>query len=176
MKKIIAFGGSNSKNSINKQFSHYTADLLQSADIMKLDLNDFVIPIYGIDLEKEKGIPEDAIRLTKLIKKADGAIISLAEHNGAYTAAFKSIFDWISRIDPNAFETTPVLLLSTSPGGRAGASVMSIALDRFPRHGASIPAHFSLPSFYDNFKEGELVNEELKTELLEKVNLFEEAI
>ncbi len=176
MKKIIALGGSNSKESINKQFAHYASGLIEEADLIKLDLNDFTIPMYGIDEEKENGMPKDAENLTKLIQNTDGIVISLAEHNGAYTAAFKNVFDWISRIEAKVFETTPVLLLSTSPGGRGGASVMQIALDRFPRHGATIPAYFSLPNFYDNFKDGKLVNEELLSELKEKVKLFEGAI
>ena len=176
MKKIIAFGGSNSKESINKQFAHYVADLLEESDVLKLDLNDFSIPLYGIDEENANGMPKEAENLVKLIRNADGVILSLAEHNGAYTAVFKNIFDWMSRIESKVFESTPVLLLSSSPGGRGGASVMEIALDRFPRHGAVIPAHFSLPSFYDNFKEGKLVNEKLKSDLIEKINLFQKAI
>lgn len=88
-------------------------------------------------------------------------MLSLAEHYGNFTAEFKNTFDWISREDAKMFETTPVFLLSTSPGGRGGVSVMNIALDRFPRHGATIPVYFILASFYDNFKNGELANEEL---------------
>ena len=172
MKKIIALGGSTSKTSINKKFAYYTASLIERADILPLDLNDFAAPLYRIDEEKANGIPKEAKNLVKLIQNADGLVLSLAEHNGNFTAGFKNIFDWMSRHEPKVFANTPILLLSTSPGSRGGASVMSIALERFPRHGASIPAHFSLPSFQDNFREGELVNGELKTELLEKVKLF----
>lgn len=82
----------------------------------------------------------------------------------------------MSRYEPKVFANTPILLLSTSPGGRGGASVMSIALERFPRHGASIPAHFSLPSFQDNFVNKELTNQELQTELMNQVKLFVSSI
>jgi chromate reductase, NAD(P)H dehydrogenase (quinone) len=99
-------------------------------------------------------------------------VLSLAEHYGNFTAEFKNTFDWISREDAKMFETTPVFLLSTSPGGRGGVSVMNIALDRFPRHGATIPVYFILASFYDNFKNGELANEELLAVLKEKIELF----
>lgn len=176
MKKIIALAGSSSKKSINKQFAYYVADLIEDVDLIKLDLIDFDVPMYSIDEETENGMPKDIQSLTKLIINADGIVISLAEHNGSYTAAFKSIFDWISRIDTKVFETTPVLLLSTSPGGRGGASVMATAMDTFPRHGATIPANFSLPSFYDNFKDGKLVHEELISDLNVQIKLFEEAI
>ncbi|MDA9067043.1 NAD(P)H-dependent oxidoreductase [Flavobacteriales bacterium] len=176
MKKIIALAGSNSKESINKQFAYYVSELIEGVDLIQLDLNDFEVPMYGIDEENENGMPKDAQSLTKLIQKADGIVISLAEHNGSYTAVFKNIFDWISRIEAKVFETTPVLLLSTSSGGRAGSSVMQAAMDRFPRHGATIPANFSLPSFYDNFKDGKLVDENLLSDLKEKITLFEEEL
>lgn len=176
MKNIIALGGSNSKESINMQLAHYTAGLVSGVNVQNLDLNDFSMPMYGIDLENEKGMPKEANKLSELIRNADGIVLSLAEHNGSYAAVFKNAFDWISRIDAKVFETTPMLLLSTSPGARAGKSVMDTALDRFPRHGANIVENFSLPSFYDNFKNNELVNEELKSDLVKKVKAFEEAI
>lgn len=176
MKNIIALGGSNSKDSINKQFAHYAASLISGVNVQNLDLIDFSMPMYGIDLENEKGMPEAAKKLTELILNTDGIVLSLAEHNGAYSAFFKNAFDWISRIEAKVFETTPMLLLSTSPGGRAGQSVMEIALDRFPRHGATIVENFSLPSFYDNFKNDEIINEEMKAELMGKIKAFEKAI
>ena len=99
MKRIIAFAGSNSKNSINKQLVGYTAQQLQSVTTEVLDLNDYELPIYGIDHEREHGIPENAQRFLDEIKSSDGMILSLAEHNGAYSTAFKNLFDWMSRID-----------------------------------------------------------------------------
>lgn len=176
MKKIIALGGSNSEESINKQFAYFTAGLIDEADVLKLDLNDFLVPMYGVDHEKKSGMPKEAQSLVKLIQNADGIVLSLAEHNGSYTAVFKNIFDWMSRIEAKVFETTPVLLLSTSPGSRGGASVLAAALDRFPRHGAKISGSLSLPNFYDNFKEGKLINEELNTELRVQINLFEASL
>lgn len=176
MKKILALGGSNSKSSINKQLAHFSASKITAHEVTYLDLNDFPMPIYGIDLEAEKGMPESATKLTKLIQDSDGIVLSLAEHNGSYSAVFKNAFDWVSRIETKVFETTPMLLLSTSPGARAGKSVMDTALDRFPRHGAKIVEHFSLPSFYENFKENEIVNEEFNTELMAKIKSFESTI
>ncbi|MEN8928522.1 MAG: NAD(P)H-dependent oxidoreductase [Flavobacteriales bacterium] len=172
MKKIIALAGSTSKKSINKQFAYYVANQLSGADVLKLDLNDFSMPMYSVDLENEKGIPKEAINLAKLFRNADGIILSLAEHNGNFTAAFKNVFDWISREDVKVFESSPLLLLSSSPGERGGASVMNIALDRFPRHGATISAYFSLPSFYDNFKDGSLISDDLSSILNQKIDLF----
>ncbi|RED49442.1 NADPH-dependent FMN reductase [Seonamhaeicola aphaedonensis] len=172
MKKVIALAGSNSKKSINKQLAIYTANLIDDVKTNILDLNDFDIPIYSIDYENEHGIPDKAYKFLSLVKEADGVILSLAEHNGAYTTAFKNIFDWVSRIEGSFWSEKPMLLMATSPGGRGGASVLSIAQDRFPRHAANITGVFSLPSFGTNFSEGKISNKDLDDELKEHVKNF----
>ena len=99
MKKIITLGGSNSKESINKKLAEYTGSLLAGVEVINLDLNDFDLPLYSIDVENEQGFSEDLLALNETVELSDGIIISLAEHNGAYSAAFKNAFDWLSRID-----------------------------------------------------------------------------
>ena len=41
MKKIIAFGASSSKTSINKQLATYAANLFKNAEVEVLDLNNY---------------------------------------------------------------------------------------------------------------------------------------
>ncbi len=176
MKKIIALGGSNSKNSINKALATYTANQLENSEITVVDLNDFDLPLYGIDLENEKGIPQDATRLDDLIAAADGLVVSLAEHNGSYSTAFKNAYDWISRINQKVWKGKPMLLMATSPGGRGGATVLQTAMVTFPRMGANVIASFSLPSFHTNFSEEGIQDEELNADLNQKIRLFQEAI
>jgi NAD(P)H-dependent FMN reductase len=173
MKKIIAFAGSNSKNSINKQFAIYASSLVDNVEVTILDLNDFELPIYGIDYETENGIPENAHKFLEHIKSSDGIILSLAEHNGAYAAVFKNLFDWMSRINTKLWNDKSILIMATSPGGRGGATVLGIAKNTFPHLGANIIAEFSLPSFYDNFLDGKLTNEELNRVLKEAVKSFQ---
>ncbi|MFV0564764.1 MAG: NADPH-dependent FMN reductase [Flavobacteriaceae bacterium] len=176
MKKIAAFAGSNSKNSINKQLVHYAASLFENVNVDILDLNDFELPLFGVDLEKESGIPENAHRFFERIKAADGVLLSLAEHNGAYTAAFKNLFDWVSRIEVKWFYDNPVMLMATAPGGRGGLSVLELAQNRFPRHNAHIVNVFSLPFFKDNFKDGKLVNPDYDLQLKQAIKQFEKTI
>ena len=161
MKKIIAFAGSNSKKSINKDLVSYASSLLENVEVEVLDLNDFPVPIYGIDGETENGIPDKALEFLKKIQGADGLILSLAEHNGNFASVFKNIYDWSSRIEKEVWNNTPMLLMATSPGARGGASVLAIAKSGFPYLGGNIVADFSLPSFYDNFKDGKIVNNQL---------------
>lgn len=176
MKNIIAFAGSNSKTSINKQLVSYATSKLSNVNVSILDLNDFEVPVYGIDLETENGVPENARKLSELIEKSDAIVLSLAEHNGSYSAAFKSIFDWMSRVNQKVWRNKPMLLMSTSPGGRGGAGVLGNAKMAFPHLGGNIVAEFSLPSFFDNFNDGKVTNEELDSILHSEVLKLSEAL
>ena len=169
--KIIAFGGSPSKNSINKKLATYAASLFANAEVEILDLNNFQMPLFTVDIEAEIGQHELAKAFLAKIKSADFLVVSLAENNGNYSAAFKNIFDWCSRITPKVFQEKPMLLLATSPGARGGASVLEIAKTAFPRYGADIKATFSLPSFNANFdiEKLEISNAELDNQLKEIV-------
>lgn len=170
MKKIIAFAGSSSKHSINKQLATYTTTLFNNAEVEILDLNDYEMPLYSVDKEKEIGLPDLAVQFLSKIGNADLLVISLAEHNGAYTTAFKNIFDWTSRVNVKIFQSKKLLLMATSDGARGGSSVLEIAKDRFPRHDAEIVGAFSFPHFSTNFDEKEgITNAELKEKLLEIV-------
>lgn len=170
MKSIITFAGSNSGTSINKQLANHAATLIKDVEVIKLDLNDFELPIYGIDYENTHGIPKKVIDFLNHIKSSDGIVLSLAEHNGAYTAVFKNILDWLSRADKAVFQNKPMLLMATSPGGRGGQSVLELAKNSFPHFGGNIVSDFSLPSFNANFSDEEITNKELATELEKAVN------
>ncbi len=176
MKKIIALGGSNSKDSINKKLAVYAANQITDSETIVADLNEFELPLYGIDLEKEIGIPENAIKLNEYLEEVDGIIISMAEHNGSFTAAFKNTIDWLSRIDQKVWKDKPMLLMATSPGGRGGATVLGTAIASFPFLGGKVIADFSLPSFYDNFSEVGLKNDELGRALDKKIQDFQATI
>lgn len=170
--KIIAFGASTSKHSINKQFAIYTANQFENAEIEILDLNDFPLPLFTVDLENETGIPDNAKRFYNKLQTADLILISLSEHNGTYTAAFKNLFDWVSRYQMKMFEGRKLFLISTSTGIRGGQGSIEAAVSRFPRHGAEIITIFSLPEYQKNFDiEKGITNEELKNSFLNKVNL-----
>ncbi len=176
MKTIVAFAGSDSKTSINKQLATYTAGLVENATVKVLDLNDYELPIYGIDLEKEIGIPEKAHKFLKMIQEADGMVLSLAEHNGAYATVFKNIFDWMSRIDGKLWGNVPMLLMATSPGARGGQTVLDIAKGRFPYMGGNIVGDYSLPSFNDNFVDGKINDADLLKKLHAEVAKLQAAV
>lgn len=173
--KIVAFGASPSKNSINKKLATYAASLFENAEVEVLDLNDYQMPLFSVDVEAEIGQHELAKAFLVKIESADFLVVSMAENNGNYSAAFKNVFDWSSRIMGKVFQGKPMLLMATSPGVRGGASSLEIAKNAFPRYGADIKATFSLPSFNENFdvEKGVISNVEFDNQLKEIVKSLE---
>ena len=176
MKNIITFAGSNSKNSINKKLAALASSQIENTKITVLDLNDFALPLYSVDTEAEEGFPENLVKFNEILKATDGIILSLAEHNGSYTVAFKNLYDWLSRLDKNVWKNKPMLLMSTSPGGRGGASVFSTASNSFPHLGGNIVASFSLSFFAKNFSEEKLMDEQLDQDFIKEIQKFKQAL
>jgi chromate reductase len=172
MKTILAIGGSSSKQSINKKLAGYTANQVENATVVILDLNDFEMPVFSVDVEAESGSPEAAGRFRDHINAADGIVLSLAEHNGSYSAAFKNVVDWTSRIQGKVWGEKPMFLMATSPGGRGGQTVLASATVGYPHLGANVVSNFSLPSFNDNFSEEGIKNEELSAEFNQQLETF----
>lgn len=176
MKKIVAIGASNSKNSINTIFATYIANQLENSQVTVLDWSEMVLPLYSPDLEAETGIPENAHRFKQLIDEADAIVLSLAEHNSLPTAAFKNLWDWTSRIEKEFWANKPMFLAAVSPGGRGGANVLKVIKELLPHFGGNIQAEFSLASFYQKFENNELNDPTIKEELSTKIQLFSKSI
>lgn len=165
--KITAFGASNSKNSINKKLALYTASLIENAEVNLLDLNDYEMPIYSEDHEKENGIPEKVKLFVKNFADTNLIIISFAEHNGTYTTAFKNILDWSTRVKRGFLNKKPMFILSASPGPRGAISVLNTAISSMPHFDGEVKAHYSFPNFYENFdvEKNIVVNNQINADL-----------
>lgn len=172
--KILAFAASNSRSSINKSLVTYAANLVENAEVDLIDINDYEMPIYSSDRENESGIPQLAHNFLNKIKQADAVMISFAEHNGSYTAAYKNLFDWTSRIDMKVFQDKPTVLLATSPGPGGASSVLAAAKGSAPYFGMDVKADLSVGKFYDEFdmEKGELKNAEIKDKLMTVVSFL----
>lgn len=170
--RILAFAGSTSSTSINRELVKYTLTFFGDDDVNLTDLNDFTMPLFSVDEEK-KGYPEQAHRFLKAIEEADAIICSFAEHNGNFAVGFKNVFDWASRINKTVFQNKPMLLMATSPGGYGGGNVLETAQRSLPRYGANIKEVFSLPKFGQNFEIGKgIVEQELKEKHAQAVENF----
>ena len=170
--KVTCFAASSSRASINRKLVTYAAGLIKDAEVEILDLNDYELPLFSVDREAELGQPPLAQAFLDKISGSDALIIAFAEHNGCYSAAYKNIYDWASRIQAKVYRDKRMLLLATSPGGRGGRSVLDLALSQIPRFGGDIRASISVPMFMENFdlERGVIINEEIDQELRAAIN------
>lgn len=177
MKNILVLAGTSHRDSINLALATYAGQQLDNAELTILDLNDFEMPLYSQDLEEASGIPQEAKDFLALIQASDGILLSLAEHNGSYSAAFKNVLDWTTRVETKLWSSKPMLLMATSPGGRGGANVLGAAEGYFPHLGANIAATFSLPSYFDHFSvESGISDAESKASLESALQSFKNAL
>ena len=140
--KTLAFAASTSRHSINRALINHAAarlgEIMPAAQIETLDLNQYEMPIYSIDREREGGIPAPAKAFFGRIGAADAVLVAFAEHNGFVTAAWKNVFDWMSRIDMKLWQGKPVVMLAATPGPRAGENVLASQKLLAPHFGADL--------------------------------------
>lgn len=165
--KILAFAATNNRQSINKQLVSHAADLIHSgliegAEVEIIDLNDYEMPIFSVDREQAEGIHELAHAFYNKIAHADALLVSFAEHNASYTAAYKNLYDWTSRIDMKVYQGKPSVLLATSPGPGGAANVLGTAKSSALYFGMEVKADLSVAKFFDKFdtKAGTLTDKE----------------
>ncbi|RDH84103.1 MAG: NADPH-dependent FMN reductase [endosymbiont of Galathealinum brachiosum] len=170
--RILTFAATSSSKSINKQLASYAASQLDNADIEILDINDYELPLFSEDKELELGQPYLAKKFIDKIATSDALIIAFAEHNGSYTAAYKNIFDWASRVNPKVFQNKPVVMLATSPGPGGASSVLATAISSAPFFDGVVKGSLSVPDFYENFdsEQGKIINDEINERLITAVN------
>ena len=125
--RILAFAGSLRKGSYNKKLVAIAAQAAQEAgaQVTRLDLRDYPLPVYDGDLEDEQGVPENGVKLKTLFKEHDGFLISAPEYNSSITGALKNAIDWVSRPYENepplaGFKGKVAVLMSASPGALGG--------------------------------------------------------
>lgn len=127
--RILVFAGSIRTGA----YSGRTADAAmkelaeQGAEVTRISLGDYPLPIMDQDLEKEEGVPENAYRLGRLIAAHDGMLICSPEYNASIPPLLKNALDWVSRIRKDGgrpfkpFEGKVAGLCSSSDGAFAGA-------------------------------------------------------
>lgn len=125
--KILALAGSTRSGSFNKKLLAVAVRAAEETGIAVtvIDLRDYPMPLYDGDLEKEKGIPENAMKLMQMFIEHDGLLIASPEYNSSISGVLKNTLDWISRpvkgMNPlAAFEGKIVGLLSASTGALGG--------------------------------------------------------
>jgi NAD(P)H-dependent FMN reductase len=124
--KIVAFSGSLRTGSYNQKLVTVAARAAEQAgaDVTLCSLNDYPMPIFNEDIEKQ-GTPDEARAFKDLMISAHGVLIASPEYNGSLSGALKNAIDWASRPAEGeeplvAFKNKACGLLSASPGGLGG--------------------------------------------------------
>jgi NAD(P)H-dependent FMN reductase len=131
--RILIFAGSVRSGA----YSGKTADAgqkalaLQGAEVTRISLGDYPLPIFDQDSEKQDGIPDNAMKLARLIDRHDGLLVATPEYNGSLPPLLKNAIDWVSRVrhDGNQvlrpFAGKVAALCSSSEGQFAGVRAIN---------------------------------------------------
>jgi chromate reductase, NAD(P)H dehydrogenase (quinone) len=130
---ILAFSGSTRAQSLNTALLSIVASKISSAggnvNVNQINLDDFEMPIFNVDLEARVGLPNSVERLQELIFCSNGIIVACPEYNGSITPLLKNSLDWCSRSSrteykPSVFWSMPALIVgaSISPFGALRAA------------------------------------------------------
>jgi chromate reductase len=98
--KILVFAGSIRTGSHNARLAALAAKELTLADaeVTRISLADFPMPLYDGNAEAASGPPENAFKLKRLIGLQQGVFIASPEYNASITPLLKNTIDWISRV------------------------------------------------------------------------------
>jgi chromate reductase len=98
--KILVIPGSLRTGSLNAKLAAVAAHRLvqAGADVTRLSLADFPLPIYDGDLQTKSGVPKHAIDLKRMIGAHHGVLIVTPEYNASVPPLVKNTIDWVSRV------------------------------------------------------------------------------
>jgi NAD(P)H-dependent FMN reductase len=154
--KILVIPGSLRTGSLNARLAAVaTHELAQSgAEVTRISLADFPLPIYDGDLQAKSGVPKHAVNLKRMMAAHHGVLIVTPEYNSSVPALVKNTIDWVSRVQ-DAHETRGqvfrerVFAIASASGGRLGARALSaLRLILTACHATVIANQFAL-SFAD---------------------------
>jgi NAD(P)H-dependent FMN reductase len=127
--KILVIPGSLRTGSLNARLAAVAAhELAQSgADVTRISLADYPLPIYDGDLQAKSGVPKHAINLKRMMSAHHGVLIVTPEYNSSVPALDKNTIDWVSRVQ-DTHETRGqvyrdrVFAIASASGGRLGGT------------------------------------------------------
>ena len=161
--RILAFSGSARKDSLNRKLlaSAVEATRAAGAEVTLVDMNEYEMPLYHGDLEDEKGMPENAQKMVKLVTEHAGLLIASPEYNSAMTPLLKNIIDWCTRGDDNPFIGKVVAIVSASPGPFGGIRSQQLARQLLTNLGSHVvPLNCILPQADKAFDEQSKLKDE----------------
>ena len=98
--RILVIPGSLRAKSYNVRLAALASKqlTLADADVTRISLVDYPLPIYNADDETESGPPAHARNLKRMMMEHHGVFIASPEYNASVTPLLKNTIDWISRV------------------------------------------------------------------------------
>jgi NAD(P)H-dependent FMN reductase len=98
--KILVIPGSLRTGSLNARLAATAAYELAQADaeVTRISLGDFPLPMYDGDLQTKSGVPKNAINLKRMIGAHHGVLIVTPEYNSSVPPLVKNTIDWVTRV------------------------------------------------------------------------------
>jgi chromate reductase, NAD(P)H dehydrogenase (quinone) len=133
--KILVIPGSLRGKSYNARLAALATKelMLADADVTRISLVDYPLPIYDADLAEQSGPPDNAVKLKRLLGAHHGVFIASPEYNASITPLVKNTIDWISVVREGgeaqlAVYQNRVFALGGASPGRSGAMQSLLAL------------------------------------------------
>ena len=155
--KILVIPGSLRTGSLNAKLAAVAAYQIAQAgaEVTRISLADFALPIYDGDLQTRSGVPKNAINLKRMIGAHHGVLIVTPEYNSSVPALVKNTIDWITRVqDPHevrgqVFREKPFAIAAASEGRLGGTRALAaLRLILSACHAIVVPNQLAL-SFAD---------------------------
>jgi NAD(P)H-dependent FMN reductase len=133
--KILVIPGSLRTGSLNARLAAVAAhEIAQAgAEVTRISLSDFPLPIYDGDLQSRSGVPKQAVNLKRMIGAHHGVLVVTPEYNSSVPALVKNTIDWVSRVqDPHESRgqvfRERAFAIAAASGGRLGGTRALAAL------------------------------------------------
>jgi chromate reductase len=163
--KILVLCGSLRARSFNARLAALATKeiTLADADVTRISLEDYPLPLYDADLADKSGPPQHAVNLKRLMSEQQGVLIVSPEYNASITPLIKNTIDWISvvreRGEPPlmAYQNRVFALAGASPRS-TGAVHALLALRQILAVGCRalvLAEQLSVPNADEAFDEGE---------------------
>ena len=161
--RILSFAGSSRAGSLTQTLLAFTAAQVRAAggEVTEVDLRALDLPIYDGDLERERGLPDGAVRFRQMVKEHPALLIGVTEYNGGVTPLLKNAIDWASRPhgdEPNlsAIRGKVVGMVSCSAGLLGGSRAQAHLRQSFQVMGCLlVPETVTVPHAETAFENGE---------------------
>ena len=160
--KILVIPGSLRSGSLNAKLAAVAAHALalEGADVTRISLGDFPLPIYDGDLQAKSGVPKHAVNLKRMMSAHHGVLIVTPEHNSSVPALVKNTIDWVSRVqDPHEIRgqvfRDKVFAIAAASGNRLGGAraLAALRLILSACHAQVIPNQLALAFAEDAYDE-----------------------